>query len=162
MATVLRHPRWTRVLASAAAMLVAASLGGCGLQIPADPDGTLDRVTGGILRVGASPEEGLVLVDGPDVTGTLAELVEGFAETRDAEIQWTVASEETLVTALEDGELDLAIGGMTDASPWVDRVGVTRGYPGIADGRSVVILLPMGENALQAALEAHLDAEVGS
>jgi DNA-binding transcriptional LysR family regulator len=131
----------------------------CG--IPRDPDGTLDRVTGGTLRVGASPHDGLVIVDDGVVSGSLATLIEGFATDRDAEIDWTVDSEEGLVDRLERGSLDLAIGGMTDATPWADRVGVTRGYPDLpgSAGSNVVVLLPMGENALQAALETYLDRE---
>lgn len=95
------------------------------------------------------------------MTGPLPDLVAGFAATRDARVVWTVGSEEDLVDALEAGELDLAIGGMTDATPWVDRASVTRSFdelPG-AGGRSVVLLLPLGENAMQAALEAFLDGE---
>lgn len=139
-------------------MLLASACG-----IPRDPDGTLDRVTGGSLRVGASPHDSLVIVDDGEVSGSLATLVEGFADALDAEIEWTIDSEEGLVDRLERGSLDLAIGGMTDATPWVDRVGVTRAYsqiPGAA-GSPVVVLLPMGENALQAALETYLDREAG-
>lgn len=137
-------------------------LGACGIQIPSDPGGTLDRISGETLRAGASPDGTLVVVTGDEVSGALAELVEGFARTRAADVEWTVASEETLVTDLEARRLDLAVGGATDSSPWADRVAITRGYDGIvgADGRTIVFLLPMGENALQSALEAYLDAQV--
>ncbi|WP_127472957.1 hypothetical protein [Microbacterium sulfonylureivorans] len=135
---------------------------GCGVQIPADPGGTLDRITGGVLRVGASPSGELVATDDAIVTGPLADLIEGFAEKRDASVVWTVDSEEDLVQDLEDGRLDLAIGGMTASTPWASRVSVTRGYPGVdgSGGADVAVLLPLGENALQAALEVYLDAEV--
>ncbi|NYE21454.1 hypothetical protein [Microbacterium immunditiarum] len=144
-------------------MLVAAAvLSGCGTRIPADPDGTLDRVTHGTLRVGASPSGTLVVVDDGRVRGPLVELIEGFAAERDANLEWTVDSEEDLVDDLEGGRLDLAIGGMTDKTPWADRVSVTRGYPDVpgSGDASVVVLLPMGENALQAALETYLDEEL--
>ena len=150
-----------RLLAIMMLMLGATVLAGCGVSIPADPEGTLDRVSGGVLRAGASPSDGLVDVDvrTDTVSGPLADVVDGFARSRGARVEWTVASEEELVDALEKGRLDLAVGGITDATPWSDRVSVTRGFPGIpgADGRSVVLLLPMGENALQSALEAYLD-----
>lgn len=60
---------------------------------------------------------------------------------------------------LEEGELDLVVGGMTDQTPWVERAGVTRGYTTIegADGRSLVMLVPLGENALLFVLEQFLD-----
>ena len=39
----------------AAAILAGAlALTACGTSFPSDPDGTLDRVSGGTLRVGAS------------------------------------------------------------------------------------------------------------
>lgn len=144
-------------------MLVAGALAGCGLRIPADVDGTLDRASGGELRVGASASEQLVRLTGDSVAGPLPELVEGFADSIGADIEWSLGSEEELVDALEDGSIDLAIGGMTDRTPWSDRAGVTRGYSGVsgADGKSIVVLVPMGENALLFALESYLDEELG-
>lgn len=145
-------------------LALAGALAGCGLTIPADPDGTLNTVTGGELRVGTSADGSLVDVDDGDPSGSVIDLVEGFADDIDAHIDWTVASEETLVTMLESGELDLVAGGITAETPWVDKVGVTRGYPGIdgADGRELVMLVPLGENAFLSALERYLDREVGS
>jgi len=155
--------RRMRALAVAATVVVTLSLSGCGLSIPADPDGSLARITGGILRAGASPSGELVTAVDGEVAGPLPELIEGFARSRDARVVWTVDSEEDLVDDLAAGRLDVAVGGMTDATPWEERVSVTRGYPGIpgSGGASVVVLLPLGENALQSALEAYLDQEVG-
>lgn len=153
-----RAPAWRRIIAIVLALGVLTAAG-CGIRLPVDPDGTLDRITGHELRVGASASEGLVAIDDDVVSGPLPSLVEGFAAERDAEIVWTIDSEERLVDRLEHGRLDLAIGGMTDSTPWAERVSVTRGYAGIpgADGRKVVVLMPLGENALQAALETYLD-----
>ncbi len=116
------------------------------------------------MQVGVSPDEGLVDVEGPEPTGPLVDLAEDFAASLDTRIEWTVGSEETLVGELEAGELDLAVGGFTDQTPWSDRAGVTRGYQNIpgADGRSVIFLVPLGENAFLSELEAFLDEEVGS
>lgn len=157
-----------RTLAAATALLLAVGLSACGITVPTDPEGTLDTVTGGQLRVGVSAEPGLVSVDGDDPggapTGSIPTLVSGFADSLDAEVEWTEASEETLVGMLERGELDLVAGGMTDQTLWVDRAGVSRGYPQIdgADGRSLVMLVPLGENAFLSALERYLDERVGS
>lgn len=140
-------------------------LSGCSAlsSIPLDPEGSLDRITGGTLRVGVSDAPGLVEMEGDRAAGPLADLVAGFAEERDARVQWTAGSEEELVDRLETGDLDLAIGGMTEQTPWLDRASVTRGYDGIpgAKGRRIVVLLPLGENGLQSALEAFLDERVG-
>lgn len=149
------------VSAFAVATTLALALTGCG--IPADPDGSLDRITGGVLRAGASPSGNLVMVDGDEVSGVLPEVIEDFAAARDARVEWTVDSEEDLVDDLASGRLDVAVGGMTAQTPWAEQVSVTRAYPELpgANGADVVILLPMGENGLQAAIEGFLDEEVG-
>lgn len=156
------HALLTRLLTTAAAATLTLALAGCGVQIPTDPDGTLDRITGGELRVGASASGRLVVVEDGDVAGPLADLIEGFAAERDARVTWVVDSEEDLVADLVNGRIDLAIGGMTAATPWSVQVSVTRGYPGIEEsgGADVAVLLPLGENALQTALETYLDGEV--
>jgi hypothetical protein len=145
---------------------VACTVGlvGCGLSVPTDPDGTLTAVTEGELRVGVSPDPGLIEADGAAPSGPVAELVDDFAETLDAQPDWALGSEESLVRMLEAGKLDLLVGGFTDQSPWVDRAGMTRGYTQIegADGRRIVFLVPLGENAFLAQLETFLDEEVGS
>jgi hypothetical protein len=144
--------------------VLALAMSGCGISIPTDPDGTLERVTGGELRIGASPDHGLVDVSAATPSGPLPDLASEFAKTLDASPEWTVGSEETLVGMLEAGELDLVVGGFTEQTPWIDKAGITRGYSGIsgADGRGIVMLVPLGENAFLSDLERFLDKEVGS
>ncbi|GAA4774967.1 type 2 periplasmic-binding domain-containing protein [Microbacterium gilvum] len=153
-----------RRIGAVAALAAVLATSACGLRIPEDPDGTLDAVVAaGVLAVGASDEPGLVEVDAGAATGPLADVVERFADGIGVGVTWTEGSEETLVGMLETGDVDIAVGGFTDASPWIDRAGLTRGYPDLpgAVGRPVVLLVPLGENRLLAALEAHLDAEAG-
>ncbi|HEX5857802.1 MAG TPA: hypothetical protein VFY91_06825, partial [Microbacterium sp.] len=100
-----------RLWALAASALL---LTGCTASIPSDPQGTLERVTGGILNVGVAPNGDFTIVTGGAVSGSEAVLVEAFAESIDADIEWTPASEEALVRGLERGDLDLVIGGLTD------------------------------------------------
>lgn len=139
---------------------VCAALTGCGIQIPADPDGALDRVTSGVLRVGASANGDLVRIDDGEVSGSEAELVEEFADHLDARIDWTEGSEEALVRGLERGDLDLVIGGITDETPWTDRAGMSQPYAEVRDSegatRKLVMLVPMGENAFLTELETFL------
>jgi ABC-type amino acid transport substrate-binding protein len=136
---------------------------GCGLTIPTDPHGTLDRVRSEqVLRAGASPSDGWVEVDADDPAGREVELVEGFAESLGARVEWTVGGEEELVGDLEDGRLDLLVGGFTDQSPWMDKAALTRPYVEVTvDGEKEahVMLVRLGENALQSALEEWLDQE---
>jgi DNA-binding transcriptional LysR family regulator len=152
--------RWRR-LWSVPLLVTALCASGCGVTVPSDPQGTLDRVRGGELRAGASPSGDIVTIDGSDVGGSLARLVEDLAASLDAKVTWTVGSEEDLVDGMEAGDLDLAIGGMTDATPWSQRVAVTRAYDTIPGARRpVVLLLPLGENAWQATIEGYLDKQV--
>lgn len=136
-------------------------LTGCGISIPADPDGTLDRVSGGTLRVGVSASPPLTETDGPGTpTGSEVELVERFAEEIDADVEWTEGGEADLVFALERGWLDLVIGGFTDATPWTSKAAMTQPYaestgPEGAKAKHV-LLAPMGENAFLVELERFL------
>ncbi|SDS28727.1 hypothetical protein SAMN04489719_1971 [Agrococcus carbonis] len=152
-----------RFLGVVVAALAAVGLGGCGISIPTDPDGTLDRVTGGVLEVGVTPNPPHTDTSGAHPTGTEPALVTAFAESIDARVEWTEGSEQSLVQLLEIGELDLVIGGISEQTPWVDRVAVTRAYADaeLPDGSTsgLVMLAPMGENAFLSALERHLDAE---
>ncbi|MFD1718331.1 transporter substrate-binding domain-containing protein [Georgenia deserti] len=151
-----------RTLPAAVALLVALS--GCGLTIPTDPDGTLDRVRGGTLRVGVSvnpPWTDLPEGTDADPTGTEVELVEQFAADRlGAQVQWEPGGEEELVTALEHGEIDLLIGGLTARTPWADRIAATYRYTITEDAHGTqeqhVMAVPMGENAFLVELEDFL------
>jgi hypothetical protein len=152
----------------AAAVLTTATLalGACGSTIPADPDGTLDRIRREqVLRAGASPRAGWVVVRSPsqDPTGREVGLVEGFAASLGAEVAWIVSGEEDLVGRLEDGSLDVVVGGVTDQNPYSADVAMTRPYLEQEVRGTVethVMFVPMGENALQSALERWLDEAV--
>jgi ABC-type amino acid transport substrate-binding protein len=149
-----------RIWALAASVLL---LTGCTVSIPSDPNGTLDQVSGGTLNVGVAPNGDFTIVTRGDVSGSEAVLVEAFAETIDADIEWTVGSEEALVRALEREDLDLVIAGLTDATPWQARAGVTRPYDEFTDEEGtthkLVMLVPMGENAFLTELETFLTHE---
>lgn len=134
------------------------------MRIPADPDGTLDRVvTSGELRVGASVQPPYVTVPvapEEDPGGSEVELVDGFAESLGAEAVWVVGGEEDLVRRLEEGELDVVVGGLTAKSPWGSKVALTRPYLTVQEhGKKVdhVLAAVPGENALLSELEHYLD-----
>src|SRR5687767_518503 len=97
---VLRFPS---LIPSACALLLLVA---CATP-PEDPEGTLDRVRGGTVRVGLTEHDPWTLVDGP--AGVEVELVERFAERLDATIEWTDGSEQEMFGALEAGSLDLVI-----------------------------------------------------
>src|SRR3712207_2547513 len=94
----------------AASVLVIAAVA-CG--IPRDPDGTLERISDGTIRVGVAHAEPWAIVDDGGIPrGVEVSLVERLAGTIGAEVRWTDGSEQELLTALEEGELDLVIGGL--------------------------------------------------
>lgn len=136
-------------------------LAGCAGGFPADPDGTLDRVEGGVLRVGVSAHSPWTEVTpGGEPAGLEVDLVTEFAESLGAEVEWTASGEEDLMAQLDRSELDLVVGGLTAASPWAEVSALTYPYttvPG-ADGTSEahVMAAPLGENAFLVALETFL------
>ena len=157
--TITRRAALTGLLGGAVLGFTACTSSG----YPADPDGTLDRVTGGVLRAGVVHHPPHVDASGAEPVGPEPDLIRGFAAAHDAEIAWTVSGEESLMTALEKGDVDLVAGGLTSDSPWTTHASLTRDYAEAAgsDGEPVklVMAVPPGENQMLAALEAHLDAQ---
>lgn len=68
-------------------------------EIPRDPEGTLDRATGGTITVGAIEAEPWVVVEDDEPRdGVEVALVERFAVSIDADVRWVVGSEEELLS----------------------------------------------------------------
>jgi polar amino acid transport system substrate-binding protein len=168
------------------AALLVPLLAGCGLKIPSDPEGTLDRVSGGTLRAGIShnpPWTETGTGTGPTSTGpepaatgakpagigiapggTEAELVRAFAAEHNARVEWVSGGESNLVRQLERGELDLVVGGLTKDSPWSKHAALTRPYLETSnaqgDKEQHVMAARMGENAFLVELERFLSEEI--
>jgi polar amino acid transport system substrate-binding protein len=147
-----------RQLGTLCAALVLTS---CGLEMPADPEDTLERVRGGTLRVGVSPHppHTVVVPDGPP-SGSDVDLAAGFAASIGARPVWVAGGEEPLITALEHGQLELVIGGLTADTPWTEKAAITKPYAKARDstGKEVELVMaaPMGENAFLMTLERFL------
>ena len=150
-------------LLPALVVALALLLAGCGsVRIPVDPDGTLDRVRGGVLRVGVSPHEPWTTVTATEPGGLEPDLVRRWAAGLGARIAWTVGGEQPLVQAMERGELDLVTGGLTADTPWADQAALTWPYAtseGPDGSQEHVMLAPMGENAFLVELERYLLAQ---
>lgn len=108
------------------ALLAALAVAGC--QYPKDVEGTLDRVSGGTLRVGVSDNEPWVNLDGSEPSGVEPTIIRRFAETIDAEIHWVQGDSEELVDALQTGQLDVVLAGFTRSSVHRRKVALTRPY----------------------------------
>ena len=139
-------------------------LGGCA-AIPADSEGTLDRARNGTLVVGVSEHPPWTSVTNGGVEGTEVDLIRGFADDIDAQIEWHAGPESVLIGSLADGGLDIVIGGLTSDSPWQEEIALTRSYRAVpAEGghtEDMVMAIRMGENALMVALERYLAEEHG-
>jgi polar amino acid transport system substrate-binding protein len=107
-------------------LLVAVLLAGC--QYPRDPEGTLDRVRGGVMRVGVTHVDPWVKLDGGAPGGVEVELLQRFAQTLDAEIEWVEGSETELMEALHGRQLDVVVAGLTRRSEWQRIVALTRPF----------------------------------
>jgi polar amino acid transport system substrate-binding protein len=115
-------------------LLAISAVAGC--QYPRDPDGTLNRVEGGVMRVGVTEADPWVLLEGDEPTGGAeVELARRFARDLGARIEWVPGSEEELVDAAKEGQVDLILAGLTTKSRWKKDVAFTRPY---VETRSVV------------------------
>src|SRR3546814_10205262 len=108
------------------AITLILPLAGC--DLPKDPNGTLDRVQGGLMRVGISANPPWAVVRNGQFGGVEVALIQAFAREIDARIEWIPAGTPKLLKALEEFQLDLVIGGLTEETPWKKRVALTRPY----------------------------------
>jgi polar amino acid transport system substrate-binding protein len=124
------------------ALLLVAAMLPAGCQYPRDPDGTLNRVEGGVMRVGVTEADPWVLMGEDEPTGGAeVELARRFARELGARIEWVHGSEEELVDAAKEGQVDLIAAGLTSKSRWKKDVAFTRPY---VETRAVVGTPPGG------------------
>lgn len=122
--------------------MAALVLAGCSL--PRDPEGTLQRATGGTIRAGVTAREPWARLEGEAPAGVEVDLVEGFAREIDAEVRWLPGAEAELMAALETGQLDVIVGGLESTNPWAGSVTLTHPYLTTA----LVVGAPVGHAAL--------------
>ena len=120
------------------ALLTCLLLAGC--DLPRDPESTLRRVSGGMLRVGVSEHEPWVVLGDAGPAGVEVELVKRFAAEVDAEIEWVEGEVEELAGALHVREIDLLIAGLTSRSAISSEAALTHPYL----TTQVVIAAPRG------------------
>jgi polar amino acid transport system substrate-binding protein len=140
-------------------VLLLAAIAASGCQYPRDPDGTLNRVEGGVMRVGVTEADPWVVLEGDrPVGGVEVELARRFAREVGARIEWVLGSEEELVDATKEGQVDLIVGGLTSKSRWKKDVALTRPY---VESRSVVGI-PAAESFPDDFAGVPVAAELGS
>ena len=127
-----------------------------GCTYPADPEGTLQRVQGQSMVVGLVENQPWVTrLDSGEPAGVEVELVRRFAQELDATVEWVWGSEQKHMEALARFELDLAIMGLTRATPWNKRVGLTQPYytTRIAVGVPSIMTAPVDLSGLTVAVK---------
>jgi polar amino acid transport system substrate-binding protein len=98
-------------------------------NLPRDPKQTLRRVQSvGRLRVGLVEQPPWVLRAEGEPAGAEVELVREFARELGATPEWHWGGEGQHMEALEQYQLDLVIGGLTNDTPWSKYVGLTSPY----------------------------------
>ena len=138
-------------------ILVAA----CGL--PRDPDKTSDRIASTHeLRVGVTLNDPWVTTGGQAPQGIEADLVRVFANRLDARVFWSSGSETTLAQSLKHGEIDLAIGGFDQKTPWKSIAAVSQPFVETSDKKKHVMLARPGENNFLLTLDTFLTEHMRS
>ena len=110
------------------AFLAICSIFVAGCTIPDDTDGTYEHIRGGVLRVGVTEHEPWVSLQHSDPSGVEVALIRELAAQLGARVDYTAGSEEELVEALRERDLDVVIGGITDKTRWKKEVAVTKPY----------------------------------
>lgn len=95
---------------------------------PKDPNETLKKAREEKLRVGVMHAPPWAVVADGAVKGIEAEIIKGFAQEIQTEIEWVKGTEEELMPLLQEHELHLVIGGVTNSTPWKKHVGLTNPY----------------------------------
>lgn len=142
-----------RIILACLSMLVLA-----GCDVPKDPENTSDRVRHGTLQVGILPGNAQAERQDRLIVAVLAEalLTQPKFRAEDAHL---------LFQALEDGELDLVIGGLPASTPFTAEAGLSREAgplfrPGDSEKR--VLAVRQGENAflmeVNRAIHGHQEA----
>lgn len=122
---------------------------------PRDPQGTTSEVRSGGLRVGISTNPPFVTSEEVP-SGTEVDLITEFARSLNSEIYWHPGNLEVLLKDLEEGDLDLVIGGINSETPWISRkIGITNPYMTYQDNE-YVMAVRQGENEFLINLEDFL------
>ena len=128
-----------------------------GCDLPRDPEDTLERARGGVVRVGVAENPPWVRLAASGASGVEPALVLEIARDLGARIEWVPGAQSTLLSDLHDRKVDLVIGGLTDDLPWKTEVAFTRPFfEDTAAEKRHVMATPPGENAWL----LHLDREL--
>jgi ABC-type amino acid transport substrate-binding protein len=138
-------------------LALAVALGAC--DLPRDPEGTLERVEGSSVRVGITESPPWTVITEGEPRGVEPALLEELARDLDAEIEWVDGSESEILEEIEEGHVDVAIGGFTADNPWSKKVTFIQPYFTLGKDEHVMAV-PHGENAWIVRLERFLRSKL--
>lgn len=107
-------------------LAAAALLLGC--DLPKDGRDTLERARGNKLRVGIVDSPPWVRISATEIRGIEPALIRAWAGQIGARIEWRPGGVGGHVLALEHGEIDLLVAGLTSRTPYASRLGLSRPY----------------------------------
>src|SRR5690606_7325944 len=128
---------------------------GCG-DFPADPESSFNRAKNDTLRVGIMENPPFTVKEAEAYKGIEADMVKAFAKHINAELKWTEQTEEQLFKKLENFELDMVIGGITDKTTRKKQASLTRPYKEAGKEKFVMAVAP-GENRFALELEKFIE-----
>lgn len=125
-------------------------------RYPRDTYDTYEEVRNGVLLAGYTENPPWIYSSpaGPD--GIEAKIIEGFAESLGARVEWVQMNEQALLEELEHRNLHVVVSGLTENSPWTKRIAATGGYLE-HNGRKHIIAVPPGEHRFLLELQTFIN-----
>jgi polar amino acid transport system substrate-binding protein len=146
-----------------ALVVVAVAWATCSCtSVPRDSYGALDRVRGGVLRAGAVHHPPWTVVDDQTASGIEVQLVEEWASTLGARVEWRAGDLDALVDALHRREIDVLAAGLHRNTPYTAKLALSQPHADAEDAHGetqrLVLAVTQGESALLFDLDRFLAA----
>lgn len=122
-------------------LILCLTISACNGNYPRDPENSLEKAKRKSLRVGIAESKELSNYNNGNPSGIEVELIKGYAQSINAEIEWIAASQQEIGYLLKEFQLDIGIGGFTKTTPWKKHVGLTRPY----STEKIKVAVPKGE-----------------
>lgn len=123
----------------------------CGCKFPQDPKHSFKEAQETILNVGVAVHPPYVIYKNGELSGSEIDIIVGFADQENLDIDYTVATESKLIEQLEKYELHVVAAGFDKKTLWMKKAGLTVPYD-----KKHVLLVGKGENRLLYKLEGFI------
>ncbi|HET8809422.1 MAG TPA: transporter substrate-binding domain-containing protein [Flavobacteriaceae bacterium] len=120
-------------------------------DFPQDPNHSFEEAKQSGLKVGVAINPPFTFLKNGNLKGSEIELIKNFAEKKNLDLDFTIATESELIEQLEKHQLHVVVGGFDKKTIWNKKSGLSVPY----DGKHV-FLVGKGENKLLFELENFL------